>query len=534
MIIGSTATRAIPFFNILWASSTKVDLTIQYAKPVGKSNVHVAYMTYGLDPSSTADAHSVKGWLARLLDRAYGESQRQKRIKVLINPFGGAGKAPKWFIRDIEPILMAARCDVHVERTSYTGHAVEIAEDIDIDSYDVIASCSGDGVPHEVFNGLARKPNAAEALRKIAVVQFPCGTGNAMSWNLNGTGSCSMAALAVVKGIRMPLDLVSVTQGQKRVISFLSQAIGIVAETDLGTDNIRWMGPARFTYGFLVRLLGKTLYPCEIAVKTEIADKPAIKAHYLASVLERRKIHERASHSTSTLSHHQDDVNPPSSSTSLPPLKYGTVKSPLPTDWTVTPYLTLGNFYSGNMAIMTESAPFFPASLPSDGLLDLVTIDGNIGRLKAIASLLAVENGTFFDMPHVNVRKVSAFRVVPKFGKWAEAPLSSSSPVSSPENRSRIGKAMAIMGITGGKSKGENDRDGGYISVDGEKMPFEPFQVEVHRGLGTVLSKSGYVYETDGPPGWDAAAPPSTTNDSGHTTSHPVLSSDTEASLIER
>lgn len=466
-------------------------------------------MTYTLDSSSTTDAESAKSWVARLLDRAYGESQRQKRVKVLINPFGGAGKAPKWFTRDIEPILTAARCEVDVERTSHMGHAVEIAERIDVDAYDVIASCSGDGLPHEVFNGLAKKPNATEALRKVAVAQLPCGTGNAMSWNLNGTKSCSMAALVMVKGIRTPLDLVSVTQGERRIISFLSQAIGIVAETDLGTDNIRWMGSARFTYGFLVRLLGKTVYPCDLAIKTEIADKDAIKAHYLANVSKRRESPKLASDSTSTLSrdinnnNHNDTAPDSSSTTGLPPLKYGTVQSPLPPDWTLTPHPTLGNFYSGNMAIMAESTPIFPASLPSDGLLDLVTIDGNIGRLKTIASLLAVENGTFFDMPHVNARKVSAFRVVPRFGRWAQQ--QSSSAKTQTQEKSRVGRLMAVLGITGGNSEGGN-RDGGYISVDGEKMPFEAFQVEVHRGLGTVLSRSGYMYEAEGPAGWDAAA----------------------------
>jgi sphingosine kinase len=476
-------------------------------------------MVYTLDLSSSTGCGNAKSWIARLLDRAYGESQRQKRIKVLINPFGGAGKAPKWYTRDIEPIFTAAHCAVEVERTSYMGHAAEIAEKIDINAHDVIASCSGDGLPHEVFNGLAKKSNAAEALRKIAVVQLPCGTGNAMSWNLNGTGSCSMAALAIVKGIRTPLDLVSVTQGDRRIISFLSQAIGVVAESDLGTDNIRWMGSARFTYGFFVRLLGKTVYPCDLAIKTEIADKSAIKAHYLDSRSQRRKTSKLASDSTSTLSRDNNDRTS-SRATALPPLQFGTVASPLPPDWALTSNPTLGNFYSGNMAIMAESAPFFPASLPSDGLLDLVTIDGNIGRLKAIASLIAVGNGTFFDMPHVNVRKVSAFRVVPKFGRWASSPANAKA-----QEKSRVGRAMAAMGITGGGSTADN-RDGGYISVDGEKMPFEPFQVEVHRGLGTVLSRSGYLYEAEGPTGRDAAAVAKNSSN--------VPPGETETSQIER
>ena len=75
---------------------------------------------------------------------------------------------------------------------------------------------------------------------------------------------------------------------------------------------------------------------------------------------------------------------------------------------------------------------------------------------SAFRSFFAVENGAkFFDQPPVDYKKVSAYRIEPK-----------------------------------GKD--------GYIAIDGEKMAFKPFQVEVHRGLGTVLSRSGRRYEVDG------------------------------------
>ena len=379
-------------------------------------------------------------WVSKLLDRAYGASQREKRIKVLVNPFSGSGKAPKWYLRDIEPIFAAARCEVDVERTQFSGHGVEIAEKLDIDAYDVIGSCSGDGLPHEVFNGLGRKLDAARALSKIAVVNLPCGSGNAMSWNLNGTGSPSIAALCTVKGIQTPLDLISITQGDKRYLSFLSQSVGIVAESDLGTEHLRWMGEARFTYGFLIRLLRKTVYPCDLAVKLEIPTKAQIKEHY------RRELTNYALSDS-----RRDSYSEPG----LPSLKLGSINSPLPSDWTLIPCDKLGNFYAGNMAFMAASSNFFPASLPNDGCLDLITIDGDISRSAAFNCMIAIEKGTFFDLPHVNYRKISAYRITPKEKK-------------------------------------------GYVSIDGERVPFEPFQAEVHKGLGTVLSRSGHLYEAKG------------------------------------
>ena len=424
---------------MLWAELSDYDITIHYARPVSKDVVRVAFVNYAVDKLILTKAAA---WAEKLLNRAYGAAQRKKRIKLLINPFGGKGSAQKWYYRDIEPIFAAAGCEVDVEKTRYQGHAVEIAEGLNVEDFDVIASCSGDGLPHEVFNGLGKKPDAARALSKIAVVQLPCGTGNAMSLNLNGTTSPSLAALCIVKGLPTPLDLVSVTQGDRRSLSFLSQSVGIVAETDLGTENVRWMGSARFTYGFLIRLLRKTVYPCDLAVKVEIPDKEGIRQHYRAAVTDK---------STPIIKPPSD---PPQGG--LPPLKYGKVTDPLPADWNLMPYDKMGNFYAGNMAFMAPDANFFPGSLPSDGFMDLITIDGDISRMSAVQSLLAVEKGTFFDMPHVNVRKISGYRIIPR------------------------------------------DQKEGYISIDGESVPFEPFQAEVHKGLGLVLSKSGRQYEAKG------------------------------------
>jgi len=385
-----------------------------------------------------------KSWVAKLLDRAYGESQRKKRIKVLINPFGGSGRAQKWYLRDIEPILAAARCEIDVEKTLYQGHAVEIAQKLDVEAYDVIASCSGDGLPHEIFNGLGKKSDATRALSRVAVVQLPCGTGNAMSWNLNGTDSTSMAALCLVKGIRTPLDLTSITQGDRRTLSFLSQSVGIVAEVDLGTEHLRWMGPARFTYGFFMRVLQKTVYPCDLAVKIDIPTKSAIREHYRKELNNHAPIEERGG-----------DLALSSQGQGLPPLIYGTISSPMPKEFTSIPSSKLGNFYCGNMALMAPGANFFPATLPSDGHLDLVTVNGDISRRSAIKMFLSVENGKFFDVPDVNYRKISGYRITPHGTK-------------------------------------------GYISIDGERVPFEGYQAELHRGLGTVLSRSGHLYEADG------------------------------------
>ena len=49
----------------------------------------------------------------------------------------------------------------------------------------------------------------------------------------------------------MKADLSVVTQGDQRIISFMSQCVGLPVDTDLGTDHLRWMGDTRFVYGYI-------------------------------------------------------------------------------------------------------------------------------------------------------------------------------------------------------------------------------------------------------------------------------------------
>ncbi|KAL2267849.1 hypothetical protein VTJ83DRAFT_5126 [Remersonia thermophila] len=445
----------IPFYNILWAEIDENGhwVNISYAAETRPRYLEPRGARLRIDPSLDQLARGpiserIEAWLEQLLDRAYGNASRRKRAWVLVNPHAGPGGAEKIWEKQVRPIFEAARMPLTVVRTTYCGQAVSLAQDLNVDDYDIAIPCSGDGLPHEVFNGLAKRPDARRALSKIAVCHIPCGSGNAMSCNLYGTHRPTLAALAIVKGVPTPLDLVSVTHGSERTISFLSQAMGLIAEIDLGTEHLRWMGAARFTYGFLIRTVQKKTYPCDIAVKVEMDHKEDVKRHY------RERVTQAGAAPT------PGEAAGPEEEPGLPPLKYGTVQDKLPEGWELIPHEKLGSFYCGNMAYMAPDANFFSAALANDGLMDLITTEGDISPLKAIELQLGVESGTFFENPLVSYRKVSAYRVIPR------------------------------------------NQESGYISIDGESIPFGPIQAEIHKGLGLTLSKNG-GFEAPGPAGWD-------------------------------
>jgi len=457
----------VPYYNVLWADVSEDGryLRIDYAAEDRSTGLEMRHAKFDIDPPEPGPHFEgeIAQWIERLLDRSYCAATRRKRAWVLVNPHAGPGGADKVWQKQVKPIFQAARMPLTVVRTSYSGEAVELAKELNIDDFDIAVPCSGDGLPHEVFNGLGKRVDAGRALSKIAVCHVPCGSGNAMSCNLYGTHRPSLAALAIVKGLPTPFDLVSITQGDRRTLSFLSQALGMVADLDIATEPLRWMGGARFTVGFLALAMQRKTYPCDIAVKVEIGDKDNVKRHYGQQVSQTGK----PGSESDVAEEHQGGMAPSISSPAgngqqgLPPLRYGTVLDKLPEGWDLVPHEKLGNFYCGNMAYMAPDLNFFSAALANDGMMDLVTVDGDVSPLKAISLQMSVETGHFFDSPLVNYRKVTAYRIIPRDG--------------CPK---------------------------GYISIDGESLPWEPFQAEVHHGLGLTLSKSG-GYEAPGPLNWD-------------------------------
>ena len=108
---------------------------------------------------------------------------------------------------------------------------------------------------------------------------------------------------------------------------------------------------------------------------------------------------------------------------------------------------------------MAPKVNYFPAASTNDGLMDLVMNRSDIPIPQYLSMLLGIEDGTFFNKPCLEYSKIVAYRLTPH-------------------------------------------QDSGYLSIDGEKADFKPFQVEVHPGLCTVISKRGR-YETPGPSGWE-------------------------------
>lgn len=419
-------------------SSYKVNFVVQKGSSIKLKELNIL-IDYSL---GTFFSKGMDDCSQDILKRAYGKSLIKPSIVVLINPHGGPGKAKQIYKKEVEPVLEAANASVTVLETKYSKHATDIAKDLDINKYDIIACCSGDGIPHEVINGFYLRPDkGVSAFEKIAITQLPGGSGNALSLSTHGSNDARLATFNMLKSVRTKIDLMSITQlddqgNEVTKLSFLSQCYGTIADADIGTEHLRWMGPIRFDLGVAHKVFTKARHPCDIYVDYATTTKQELTEFF--------KKYSDPNNSTAGI---EDNIQSTGPKLSEEP----------PKDWIQIPTDLTDNlniFYVGNMPMMSPDAQFFPAALPNDGTMDMVITDCRTPLLNSIKALLSVDKGAHVLEKDVVHHKIRAYRLIPK--------------LKDPSNH--------------------------HISIDGENFPFREFQVEVIPSAMTgLLTNSKYV-----------------------------------------
>ncbi|KAG2134405.1 ATP-NAD kinase-like domain-containing protein [Suillus bovinus] len=414
----------VPLRNVISAQIASGALEVQYlVRKSKKSRLNLA-MTSGTVQNE--DSTRAKKWCEALLLAAYQGANPSKNLKVLVNPHGGKGKGRASYVTKVEPILLAAGCTLDVTYTTHGGHAIEIAREMKL-GYDALVLVSGDGLIHEVLNGIDQHEHRDQAFC-IPIAPIPTGSGNGMSLNLlglqDGLDVCA-AALNVLKGQPLKTDLFSFAQGDRRRISFMSQTIGITADIDIETEHLRWMGDTRFIIGYISAVIARKSCPIELSMKVVDQDKSR-----MVDVLHARRAGESPTPSSLPSSLLSADNKPDSASS-------------VHREWTQfkRPILWM---YAGKGPFVSRALMQFPVSIADDGLID-IAIQEITSRRDLLRAMDGAEEGRTYWKNTNQYFKVSAYRARPLAPK-------------------------------------------GTLVVDGEQVPFEEFEVDVLNRLGTFLS----------------------------------------------
>jgi diacylglycerol kinase family enzyme len=365
-------------------------------------------------------------WISAINSRALKDASNSKGlIKVLVNPYGGKKEAPSIWAK-VQRVFDWAGLKYEVSQTEYSGHARKIAETIDPEKYGTILVVSGDGLFHEVLNGLLKREDWQKA-KAVRLGVIPAGSGNGLAASLQSADPLT-AAFHIAKGRSRPLDIIAVVQGEKTTYCFLSVSWGLISDLDIGSEGYRWMGPARFSF----RAIGHVLSPPQYKGRVCFLEDKAVRLQSTEKLLDQEL--QPADTAASPV---------PSQSTSttiLNDLITHDVKTP-PASWTVADDHFL-SAVATNATHISSDCHFAPKAQFNDGFADLLIMrKATRGDLIGLTS--SMENGTHINHPGMEYYKVKAFSIEP---------------------------------VTPG-----------YFSLDGESTPYVPLKAQIHPSLVTLV-----------------------------------------------
>lgn len=186
------------------------------------------------------------------------------KLLIFINPASGTKLARKMFRSILVPLLDQHELSYEVIETEYAGHAQDFVESCqDLKSrYSSIVIVSGDGLIHEVYNGLAARSDWHQ-VADIPVGLVPGGSGNALNCsllrqlqqpldginNLGASWAARNVAVGAAEDKTIPLDLMEVElQSGRKIMSFFGVTIGLVADVDIGKVHLYLARTLHFSF----------------------------------------------------------------------------------------------------------------------------------------------------------------------------------------------------------------------------------------------------------------------------------------------
>lgn len=315
-------------------------------------------------------------------------SNPPNRLLLLVNPKSGLGKSLKVCEQDIKPHLKSHNIEHEIYITNTNKKTCDYLRDLELSSlkrFRALLIVSGDGLVHEVVNGLMSRQDWKEAMR-VPIGVIPTGSGNGLAYTLIRNNHRDLTSR--VEGIKVccrhaiqqetiQADLVKITYGvtqtEHTIWSILSIGWGLMADIDVESDWLRCLGDTRFTiYGLLKTITSR-------ALKAKLSYKLA----------------DRAIGDSTVRSENPTDINVSESQ-----------------DW-IHIEDKFSCVYAVYLSHISRKTHFSPKSTLSDQLIYLTFIRGNLNPFRVVEFLLAIDDGSHDKLPYVDVVPVTCFRLQP-------------------------------------------------------------------------------------------------------------------------
>lgn len=312
------------------------------------------------------DIETRSHWIAAINNRICGRSESDKiapprRLKVFVNPVSGTQKGKLRF-REAQQVLENSYVKFSVTETTHPGDIQNRVKTMDLSQVDGLVVVGGDGTVYEVINALMNRPDWKTAI-KTPIGVIPAGTSNGLCKTLLEEAAepydSINATIAIARGQIKPLDVLKITQGDRQYFGILSISWGLIADVDIGSDKLRFLGRFKTDIYALFKILNLRNYRGKITLITgESKDK---------------------------------------------------IPGAIADDWIL--------LWAMNLPWAAYNLNPAPSLRPSDGKIDVLLVRKGMSKLQLIKAFSACETGQHLNIPGIESYRVRGFRLEPQDGE---------------------------------------------------------------------------------------------------------------------
>ena len=170
-------------------------------------------------------------------------------IYFLINPISGKQQSRKIF-QSIKNDLKIKKINFDYSETEYSGHAIKIAKELDLNKYTGLIIIGGDGTFHEVVSGFMSRPDN----KKIPIGLIPGGSGNSFLYSEEDNIPNSIFN-KILRFQKRKIDVLKVKTPDELLYSINLVGWGLVTDIGKSAERYRWLGTSRYTLVSLIEII---------------------------------------------------------------------------------------------------------------------------------------------------------------------------------------------------------------------------------------------------------------------------------------
>ena len=196
---------------------------------------------------------------AQVFLKPSNKGAKPSKMFMLVNPYSGKKKGLN-VAEAAKQLLEAEGIEVEMHISDHSGHLIDIASSLDVESDQAIAVVGGDGSLSESITGWMMQSKDNSTIRFGLI---PAGTGNSQAHDL-GIKNTEDAVSRIVNGGTQAIDLARVelteglpgeTKGQTTRYSHNLVTWGLGVDSTIKAEKMRWMGSIRYDVGILMAIM---------------------------------------------------------------------------------------------------------------------------------------------------------------------------------------------------------------------------------------------------------------------------------------